>query len=138
MPDKGGLDFQLTWQGKGDNLHLLWDYGLIDREMQREGVDEAGYVHALQARPPLPADPTRRSDRPAVEWAEESCRIVRDGALYPSTHVLGDEYLDAHRAQMEQRLRLAGSRLADMQLSKPRGFGEWLEARLLKFALAEK
>jgi hypothetical protein len=28
--------------------------------------------------------------------------------------VLGDEYLDAHRAQMEERLRLAGSRLADM------------------------
>jgi len=114
VPDKGGLDFQLTWQGKGDNLHLLWDYGLIDREMQREGVDEAGYVHALQARPPLPADPTRRSDRPAVEWAQESCRVVRDGALYPSTHVLGDEYLDAHRAQMEERLRLAGARLADM------------------------
>jgi hypothetical protein len=114
VPDKGGLDFQVTWQGKGDNLHLLWDYGLIDREMEREGVDEDGYVRALQARPALAPDPTRHSDRPVVDWADESCRVVRDGAVYPASHVLGDEYLDAHRAQMEERLRLAGSRLADM------------------------
>jgi hypothetical protein len=71
-------------------------------------------VRTLQALPALPSDPTRDSDRRVAEWAEESCRVVRDGALYPATHVLGDEYLDAHRAQMEERLRLAGSRLADL------------------------
>jgi len=112
--DKGGLQFQLTWRGKGDNLHLLWDVGLLEREFELQGVDEAGYVRTLASRPPLPPDPTRHSDRPAVEWAQESCRLVRDGALYPDSRVLGDEYLDAHRAQLEERLRLAGSRLADM------------------------
>jgi len=112
--DKGGLDFQVTWQGKGDNLHLVWDVRMLERELAIEGVDEAGYVHALESRAPPPADATPRSDRPAVAWAQESCRVVRDGALYPASHVLGDEYLGAHRAQMEERLRLAGSRLADM------------------------
>jgi hypothetical protein len=114
VADKGGLDFQVNWQGKGDNLHLLWDFGLLDRALERDGLDEAGYVRTLQALPALPSDPTRDSDRRVAEWAEESCRVVRDGALYPATHVLGDEYLDAHRAQMEERLRLAGSRLADL------------------------
>jgi hypothetical protein len=49
-----------------------------------------------------------------VDWTQESCRLVREDALYPASHVLGDEYLAAHRAQMEARLRLAGARLADM------------------------
>jgi hypothetical protein len=112
--DKGGLDFQVSWLGEGDNLHLVWDVRMLERELAIEGLDEAGYVHALESRAPLPADATLPSSRPAVDWAQESCRVVRDGALYPASHVLGDEYLGAHRAQMEQRLRLAGSRLADM------------------------
>jgi hypothetical protein len=49
-----------------------------------------------------------------VAWAQESCRVVREGALYTATHVLGDAYAVAHRAQMEAQLRRAGSRLADL------------------------
>lgn len=114
VDDRGGAEFQVAWHGKGRNLHNVWDVLVVDRAMQLEGVDEAGYARWLRARPPLPADPTRRSDRPAVDWARESCLIVRDGQLYPTSHVLGDDYLDAHRGRAEQRLRLAGSRLADM------------------------
>jgi len=114
MPDKGGLDFQVAWHGKGRNLHGVWDALILDRALDAVDRDEAAYVRSLQARPPLPPDPTRGSGRAAAEWAQESCRVVRDGALYPASHVLGDDYLDAHRAQVEERLRLAGARLADM------------------------
>jgi hypothetical protein len=62
----------------------------------------------------MPVDPTRRSDRPAVDWALESCRIVREGQLYPPRHVIDEEYLDTHRPLVELRLRQAGNRLADM------------------------
>ena len=72
-----------------------------------------GYVAELQSKPALPADATAHSDRPAVAWALESCRMVRDGGVYPATHVIGDDYLGAHRGQMEARLRRAGDRLAD-------------------------
>ncbi|MEO8161846.1 MAG: S1/P1 nuclease, partial [Arenimonas sp.] len=114
VADHGGNDFQVAWHGKGSNLHKLWDGTIVEQAMKAQGVDEGGYARWLQARPPLPPDPTRRSDRPAVEWAQESCRVVRDGQLYPASHVLGDDYLVAHRGQAEQRLRLAGARLADM------------------------
>jgi hypothetical protein len=114
VADKGGNDFQLAVHGQGSNLHKVWDGLILERAMQVQGLDEAGYGRWLQSRPPLPPDPTRRSDRPAVDWAQESCRVVRDGRLYPDSHVLGDDYLDAHRGQAEARLRLAGARLADM------------------------
>jgi len=114
MTDKGGLDFQVSLDGKGDNLHMLWDLRLPERAIAQAGGDESAYVRTLLARPPLPPDPTRQSDRPAVDWAQESCRLVRDGGIYPPAHEVGDDYLDAHRAQLDERLRLAGSRLADM------------------------
>ena len=114
VDDKGGNDFQVSYAGKGRNLHSTWDTLLLDHAMATDRRDEPAFVAGLQSRPALPADPTKRSDRPAVEWALEGCRLVRDGGLYPPGHVIGDDYLDAHRAQMELRLRRAGARLADM------------------------
>lgn len=114
IDDKGGQDFQVGWHGKGRNLHSVWDALIVDRAMQVQALDEAAYLRQLQAQPPLPPDPTRRSDQPAVDWAQESCRVVRDEGIYPPAHVIGDDYLDAQRARAEGRLRLAGARLADM------------------------
>jgi hypothetical protein len=114
VPDKGGLQFQVSWKGEGDNLHKVWDVRVLRGALAVSKLDEASYVRSLQAQSPLPADPTRRSDRPAVDWAQESCRVVRDGGVYPSSHVLGDDYALAHRAQMETQLRRAGSRLASV------------------------
>jgi len=114
IDDKGGNDFQVGWHGKGRNLHAVWDALIIDRALQAGSLDEAGYLRQLQSATPLPPDPTRRSDRPAVDWARESCRVVQDEAIYPPTHVIGDDYLDAQRPKVERQLRLAGARLADM------------------------
>lgn len=113
VADRGGNDYQVAWHGLGRNLHGVWDGLIVDRAMREDG-DEAGYLRALRQRAPLPPDPTRRSRRPAVDWALESCRLVRDGRLYPASHRIGDDYLDAHRAQAERRLRLAGARLAGL------------------------
>jgi hypothetical protein len=106
--DKGGNDYQVSLDGRGTNLHLLWDTDLVTSR----GLPPAAYARELAARPPLPADPTGSSDRPVVEWALESCRVVRDGKLYPQGHVVDAGYLAAHRGQAEGRLRLAGDRLA--------------------------
>lgn len=110
IEDKGGNEFQVSYQGEGSNLHKVWD-SLILQNGARSAAD---YAAALDRRPALPADPTRHSDRPAVDWAVESCRLVEDGGIYPPGHVITDDYLNAHRAQAELRLRQAGSRLADM------------------------
>ena len=113
MRDKGGLDFQVSWRGQGSNLHKAWDYMLLERALEHDGLDEAGYLRALQSLPPPHFDPPAASAQPAVEWAQESCRVLRDGALYPGAHLLSDEYLDAQRQRMDERLRFAGARLAD-------------------------
>jgi nuclease S1 len=39
---------------------------------------------------------------------------VRDGGIYPPGHVLDARYFEAHRGQVEARLRLAGQRLAGL------------------------
>jgi hypothetical protein len=115
VADKGGGDYQVAWHGKGRNLHSVWDGLVLDRAMKAAGAADAdAYAAHLLAQSPLPADPTRRSDRPAVDWALESCRLVRDGGLYPPGHVIDDAYLDAHRGQLDLQLRRAGERLGDM------------------------
>jgi hypothetical protein len=111
---RGGLDFQVQWRGRGRNLHLFWDLSMLDRALEASALDEAGYLRGLQAQPPLPADPTRDSDRRAIDWAQASCRLIADESLQPPRHAIGDDYPDAHRALLDAQLRLAGARLADM------------------------
>lgn len=110
LDDHGGGEFQIAYNGKGRNLHGVWDVLIL----QHSGLSAPEYADLLAAQPPLAADPTRRSDRPAVDWAVESCRIVLDGGIYPRKHVVDDRYLDTQRPLVEQRLRLASGRLADM------------------------
>jgi hypothetical protein len=119
LRDRGGNDYQLNYRGKvsapeatepGTNLHAVWD-SLI---LQRARLSADAYADYLDRQPPLPPDQSWQSDRPAVAWAVESCRIVADGDIYPPGHVIDDHYLDAHRLQAEARLRQAGARLAAM------------------------
>jgi hypothetical protein len=108
--DLGGNRYQLSYAGEGWNLHSVWD-ALLPK---RRGLEPAAYADFLAAQPPLPADPARRSDRPAVEWVLESCRLAQAPGFYPQGHVLEDAYLEAQLPVAELRLRLAGQRLADM------------------------
>lgn len=109
--DKGGGDFQVSYKGKGSNLHKVWDQLIIERKK----LAPVAYADTLSSRQSTPeSDAAPRSARAAADWALESCRIVRDGNLYPSRHVIDDSYLDRHAPLAEQRLRLAGNRLADM------------------------
>lgn len=108
--DQGGNDYQVNFRGKGGNLHGVWDRTILEQR----GLAAPVYAAKLAAGAPMAADPTRRSDRPAVDWALESCRIVRDGQLYPARRVIDETYIETHRPLAEQRLRQAGSRLADM------------------------
>lgn len=108
--DRGGNDFQISYQGAGWNLHSVWDSLIV----KSSGLDAVAYANKLSHEPALPIDPTLRSDRPAVDWALESCRIIKADHLYPDKHFIGDDYLQAHRAEVERRLRQAGNRLASV------------------------
>jgi hypothetical protein len=106
--DKGGSEFQVNLEGRGTNLHLVWDYDIVPPE----GVSAQAHAEQLAARPTMSPDPIRGDAHPARAWALESCRIVADGAIDPAGHKLDGAYLQAQRPLAERRLRQAGERLA--------------------------
>ncbi|RFF41300.1 endonuclease [Xanthomonas nasturtii] len=105
--DKGGNDFQLQVDGKGSNLHALWDSGMLN---DRHLSDDA-YLQRLLALPAATAV-SAALPPPAAAWAQASCKIAITPGVYPSAHVLPQTYIATYRPVAETQLRLAGDRLA--------------------------
>lgn len=100
--DGGGNGHQIRLDGRGTNLHALWDTPVL----QVRG--ESWRRHAARlARAPLPAV----RGAPA-RWAEESCRMTRDDGVYPRTRHIDHRYLEQMRPLAERRVREAAARLA--------------------------
>ena len=105
--DRGGNDFQVSLRdrspdGFGTNLHALWDSGLF-----RGLRDEDAHRERLAR---LPAPGTTALD--AAGWAEESCALAMAPGVYPDGHVVGQDYVETWRPSAEERIALAGRRLA--------------------------
>ena len=107
--DAGGNTYQVQFQGQGMNLHRVWDSGLLGTR----GLDWKAYAKRLDAEgiAPLPA-PMAPLDKPAAQWAEESCQMTRD--IYPGSHKIDQAYVDAELPVADSRLREAGRRLAEV------------------------
>jgi len=100
--DRGGNRYQVQWNGRGTNLHAIWDTPVL--ASRRLGWKRHA---ALLARTPLP-----RATGTPLQWAEESCRATRDDGIYPRAHTVDAAYLARMRPLAERRVRLAGARLA--------------------------
>ncbi|UGB37590.1 S1/P1 nuclease [Frateuria soli] len=103
-PDKGGNTYQVRFQGRGSNLHRVWDSGML----RTRGLDWQDYARWLDAGGPAGLPPV--ADAPFATWAEESCRLSRD--VYPPGHGIDAPYVEAELPLAERRLREAGRRLA--------------------------
>lgn len=103
--DKGGNTYQLHAFNKGTNLHALWDSGLI----QNLNEDSETLTKRLIAR----RDAPNAADLNVVHAAEESCKIVSSSGFYPSRKV-GQDYVSQYTPVLEQRLAVAGARLAGL------------------------
>lgn len=101
--DRGGNTFQLQVDGRGTNLHALWDSGLL------AGMDEGPLLETLRHLS-LPKDGIEDPQA----WAEASCRIVLRDGFYPPGAKLPATYVPQWRPVAEQQLRLAGRHLADL------------------------
>lgn len=101
--DAGGNDFQVRWHGRGSNLHRTWDSTMLDTAH----LSAARYARKLEGE----RMPVVTGGAPE-EWAEESCRIDRDGGVYPDAHTISQAYVDRELPVAERRLRQAGERLA--------------------------
>ena len=101
--DRGGNTFQLQVDGRGTNLHALWDSGLLT------GIGERPLLKTLRHLP----QPKDGIGEPQA-WAEASCRIVLRDGFYPPGAKLPATYVPQWRPVAEQQLRLAGRHLADL------------------------
>lgn len=107
--DLGGNKYQVQFDGKGSNLHRVWDSGML----RTRDLDWQAYAQRLDAEGPVPLPPPIAPlDNPYAQWAEESCRITRD--IYPQGHTVGQAYVDKELPVAELRLREAGRRLAEV------------------------
>lgn len=105
LDDKGGNTYQLQAFMRGSNLHALWDTGLI----KNLNEDAPGLARRLTGIAVTGA----ASDVNPAHAAEESCRIVGMPGFYPERRV-GLDYIERFTPTLEQRLALAGVRLAGM------------------------
>ncbi len=102
LDDRGGNRFQLQFEGRGTSLHAIWDTPVL----VAPGIGWREQADRL-ARQPLPDGGGTPS-----QWAEESCRLVREGGIYPPPHRIAAAYLARHRPVAERRIRQAAARLA--------------------------
>lgn len=96
----------------GTNLHSVWDYYLL----ASRGLALQDYANGLDAQPPLATAKPPYSVGAPMDWARESCRLIEAAGIYPpeSQHSMDHIYLDKMRPLAEQRVRLAGERLAQL------------------------
>lgn len=102
--DRGGNSYQLQAFMRGSNLHSFWDSGMI-RYFEES---ESGWDTSLlqEAKP-------SSLNWSAKQAAEESCRIVAQNDFYPPRTV-GTEYAKRYEGTVKMRLKVAGSRLAQL------------------------
>lgn len=106
--DKGGNTYQLQFNGRGTNLHSLWDSGMF-YALQ---LDDEQFLQRLRALPAPAHVAPPQLQRDAALWAEQSCRIATHKGVYPASSKIGDAYATTWRPVAEAQLRLAGERLA--------------------------
>lgn len=88
------------------NLHSVWDSALIDHR----SLDDAAYLAVLRGVIRLNGWSLEAPGN-AVEWAMQSRDLARS-ALLPQHGVVDEAYYRAHIVEIDQRLALAGLRLA--------------------------
>jgi S1/P1 Nuclease len=107
--DKGGNTIQVNYAGVGTNLHALWDSKLLDHlglddQQLASTCDHAG-VSQIAA----------WQNDPLIKWIWESYQI--SSKLYAEIDAMNgrsidDSYYQAHIQIVEQRIEMAGVRLA--------------------------
>ncbi|MFO0961544.1 MAG: S1/P1 nuclease [Phycisphaerales bacterium] len=110
--DKGGNMITVKLFGKRTNLHALWDSGMIDHRLGKGGSWDK-WASSVRGRI---TDQNLKQWRASIDpsvWANESVSITK--RLYaglPANGEIGDPYIDANFNAVEERIAMAGVRLA--------------------------
>lgn len=116
QPDRGGNLVRVTLNGqhlngkddKNDNLHFLWDVVLVEHG---DGKDDKAYAQRLLTEKIKSIDVGPSSSGTPQRWAAVSHEIATMVQVDDGTD-LGDDYITRNKPRVDQRLLLAGLRLA--------------------------
>jgi uncharacterized protein (DUF433 family) len=109
--DKGGNTIQLNYDGKGTNLHSLWDTKMLERQ----GLTVAQLAEKYDQ---IPADQVKAWQKDSIiTWIWESYQLTNQ--LYPeidalSKKVIDDNYDQKYLPVVQKRIQQAAVRLAGL------------------------
>jgi hypothetical protein len=103
--DRGGNDFKVTWFNRSTNLHSVWDSAMIEQRSLSYS-EYAGWL----SRAITPQQTIAWNDVNPSTWVRESIALRK--TIYPSEPALSWDYAYQHRAEMDDRLKRAGVRIA--------------------------
>ncbi len=107
--DKGGNTIQVQYEGKGTNLHSLWDSKLIGTEGKTFNQMAVDYDKAT------PAKIKQWQGDSLIKWLWESYQI--SSRLYAEIEInnkLNDAYYNKYIGIVHERIEMAGVRLAGL------------------------
>jgi hypothetical protein len=107
--DQGGNKIQVTYDGKGTNLHSLWDTRLL--EHQKLGYDELAAKYDVISNRKMKA--WKRT--PLIKWVYESYQassILYGELENRKDNKIDEAYYNEHIPMVELRIQQAGIRLA--------------------------
>jgi len=106
--DRGGNDVHVTLLGRPDNLHAVWDGGVL----AASGTSERAWTERVAARV-ASGDLDRVAAGTVVDWALQTHRAAVEHAYaIPPSHRLGRRWIDGNVPVVERQLALAAARLA--------------------------
>lgn len=103
--DRGGNAVSVTWFGKPTNLHSVWDSALIEQR----ALSYSEYAHWL-SRSITPQEVIAWNQIDPSIWIRESIALRK--TIYPADPALSWDYAYQHRAEVDDRLKRAGVRIA--------------------------
>ena len=103
--DRGGNDVKVTWFGRSTNLHSVWDSAIIEQRSLSYS-ELAGWL----SRSITPEQVIAWNDRSPSVWLRESIALRK--TIYPTNPDLSWDYAYQHRAELDDRLKHAGIRIA--------------------------
>lgn len=103
--DRGGNTVQTSLEGRGGNLHSLWDSGLL----HRDHIGEQAHLQRLRSLRRTSTWKPQAGPRAAVE---ASCKVMARPGFYPPRAKIDPGYLQQWRPVADQQLQRAGADLA--------------------------
>ena len=103
--DRGGNDLKVTWFGRSTNLHSVWDSAMIEQR----SLSYSEYARWLSRRI-MPEQLIDWSDPAPSVWVHESIALRK--TIYPTDPNISWDYAYQHRAEMDDRLKRGGIRIA--------------------------